>query len=56
MSDLTNDDGEDLTPTSLTEAVTRIDAALGMLHQPEWQWQCPCCTATRAALTGQVTE
>ena len=56
MSDLTNDDGEDLTPTSLPEAVARIDAALGMLHQPEHLWQCPCCTATRAALTGQVTE
>ena len=47
---------DDLTPTSLPEAVARIETALGMLHQPEHLWQCPCCTATRAALTGQVTE
>lgn len=47
---------DDDTPTTLPEAVARIEAALGMLHRPEYLWSCPCCTATRAALTGQVTE
>ena len=28
---------DDLTPTSLPEAVARIETALGMLHQPEWK-------------------
>lgn len=47
-------DKEGDTPTTLTEAVARIQTALGMLHQPEHLWQCPCCTATRAALKGET--
>ena len=54
MTDLTNDDGEDDTPTTLTEAVARIEVALGVLHRPEYLWSCPCCTATRAALKGET--
>lgn len=35
----------------MTDPQTRINNALELLHQPEFMWQCPCCTAIRHALT-----